>query len=61
MTLQIDPLLQAVVAHDGSDLHLKAGAAPRIRIAGTLVPLRSDPLSADRVETIVRETMPPNA
>ncbi|MDF1603490.1 PilT/PilU family type 4a pilus ATPase [Nocardioides sp. YIM 152315] len=57
MTLQITPLLQAVVTHQGSDLHLKAGVAPRVRISGTLVPLQCDPLGGDQLEALVRETM----
>ena len=61
MTLRIAPLLQAVVTHDGSDLHLKAGVAPRIRVSGSLVPLEMAPPSADLVEAMVHETMPADA
>ena len=57
-TLQIAPYLQAVVVNNGSDLHLKAGSPPRIRISGSLVPLQVDPLTADGAEALVRETMP---
>jgi len=56
--LQIAPYLQAVVVNHGSDLHLKVGSAPRIRIAGSLVPLQVEPLTAAAVESLVRETMP---
>lgn len=35
----LDDLLRAAVARGGSDLHLKAGAIPLLRIAGKLVPL----------------------
>jgi twitching motility protein PilT len=58
MTLQIAPYLQAVVVNQGSDLHLKAGGPPKIRISGSLVPLQVDPLTADQVWSVVRETMP---
>ena len=57
MTLQIAPFLQAVVANNASDLHMKAGSAPRIRISGSLVPLQVEPLTADRALEMIRETM----
>jgi twitching motility protein PilT len=58
MPLQIAPYLQAVVVNDASDLHIKAGSAPRIRISGSLVPLQVDPLTADQAWAVIRETMP---
>jgi len=45
-TLRIAPYLQAVVVNGGSDLHLKVGSPPKIRISGSLVPLQVDPLTA---------------
>ena len=52
MPLQIAPFLQAVVVNKGSDLHIKAGSPPKIRISGTLVPVArgilSDKLAARR-------------
>lgn len=59
-TLRIAPFLQAVVVNNGSDLHLKAGAPPRVRIRGSLVPLEVEPLTADALESLVRETMTPD-
>src|SRR6478609_8492837 len=38
-SLGIAPFLQAVVVNNGSDLHLKVGGPPRVRIRGSLVPL----------------------
>jgi twitching motility protein PilT len=58
MTLQIVPFLQAVVVNHASDLHIKAGGPPKIRISGSLIPLQVDPMSADEVWSIIRETMP---
>ena len=46
VTLQIAPFLQAVVVNNGSDLHIKVGSPPKIRISGSLVPLQVDPLTA---------------
>jgi twitching motility protein PilT len=60
MSLQIAPYLQALVVNHGSDLHLKAGASPRIRISGALVPLQVAPLSAETALDLIRETMPPD-
>jgi len=57
LTLQIAPFLQAVVVNNGSDLHLKVGGPPKIRISGTLVPLQVDPLTVEGAETMIRETM----
>ncbi|WP_296605338.1 type IV pilus twitching motility protein PilT [Nocardioides sp.] len=57
-TLQIAPYLQAVVVNRGSDLHIKVGSAPRVRISGSLVPLQVDPMTAEAVDALVRETMP---
>lgn len=61
MTLQIAPYLQAVVVNKGSDLHLKVGSPPKIRISGSLVPLQVDPLTAEAAEALIRETMTPEA
>ena len=40
VSLQIGPLLQAVVVNNASDLHIKVGSPPKIRISGSLVPLQ---------------------
>jgi twitching motility protein PilT len=37
--MNLDTLLRAMVAKGSSDLHLKAGAFPHIRISGELIPL----------------------
>jgi twitching motility protein PilT len=58
MTLQIAPYLQAVVVNHASDLHIKVGSPPKIRISGSLVPLQVDPLTADQAWAVIQETMP---
>jgi len=58
VTLQIAPLLQAVVVNRGSDLHIKVGSPPKIRISGSLVPLQAEPMTPAAAETLIRETMP---
>lgn len=57
MTLQIAPYLDAVVSHRGSDLHIKAGSPPKVRISGSLIALDVEPLSAETAEKLILETM----
>ena len=57
MTLQIAPFLQAVVVNNGSDLHIKVGGPPKIRISGTLVPLDVEPITPQGAESLILETM----
>jgi twitching motility protein PilT len=56
--MRIAPFLQAVVVNSASDLHLKAGSPPKIRISGSLVPLQTPPLDPAQVWEVIRETMP---
>jgi twitching motility protein PilT len=51
----IEPYLRALIDHGGSDLHIKAGVVPRIRIDGTLRPLRSEPLSEAVTDQMLAE------
>jgi len=60
MTLQIAPFLHAVVVNKGSDLHIKVGGPPRIRISGTLVPLQVQPLTPEQAWSMIGETMTPD-
>ncbi len=43
--LSVDKIFRAVVKLDGSDLHLKVGQPPYVRVAGSLRPLKHDPIS----------------
>ncbi len=54
-TLAIEPYLRALVDSSGSDLHLKAGVVPRIRVDGTLHPLRGGPLSPADTEHMLSQ------
>jgi twitching motility protein PilT len=40
--MHIDDLLRVAVGHGASDLHLKVGAYPMMRVAGALIPLAED-------------------
>jgi twitching motility protein PilT len=59
--LNLDQLLTATVENLGSDLHLKAGSPPLIRINGDLLQLDLDPLTPEEVRSLclspVRETL----
>ncbi|MBN1654985.1 MAG: type IV pilus twitching motility protein PilT [Deltaproteobacteria bacterium] len=44
--MNLHQLLRAVVDKGASDLHITTGSPPQLRIDGTLVPLRTPPLSA---------------
>jgi twitching motility protein PilT len=54
--IDIEHALRALVANDGSDLHLKVGSVPTARVHGELVPLEADaaPLSRADTESVVR-------
>jgi twitching motility protein PilT len=57
----LDRLLHLLAEVDGSDLHVKAGAPPRIRVDGALRTLEDEPsFSAAETEAIARSIMPPS-
>jgi twitching motility protein PilT len=58
--IDLDMALRTLVARDGSDLHLKAGAVPMARINGDLVPLGGNdwpPLAPGETEQILGEML----
>jgi twitching motility protein PilT len=57
----LDRLLTLLAELDGSDLHIKAGAPPRVRIAGALHPLLEEPqFTAEETLDIAESMMQPN-
>src|SRR3954471_22584742 len=56
---QLDGLLGALTAHDGSDLHVKGDAVPRIRVDGDLRKLQADPLTPALVSEMAAALMRP--
>ena len=55
---QMGQLLQLVVAHDASDLHLSVGVKPTIRIDGELHPVEDHPvLNPERAEALIDTIM----
>ena len=58
MAFDIDQALRRIVDHEGSDLHLKVGAPPMIRVHGSLQPLPdSEPLTADDTKAAAARLM----
>ena len=58
VTPLLDPYLDYLVTVEATDLHLSAGAAPRIRIDGRLVPIPDAPACADQfVEGVLAEVL----
>lgn len=51
-------LLDTAVRHGASDLHLRPGATPKLRISGALVPVGEQPYESAEVDRLVRSTIP---
>jgi twitching motility protein PilT len=51
--LEIDKLFRALVKLEGSDLHLKVGLPPYVRVAGTLRPLNREPIDDDEMVRLI--------
>jgi twitching motility protein PilT len=56
--VDLDALLQHLVEHKGSDLHLKAGSPPHIRVDGRLEAAPYPAVSASDTERIAFQIMP---
>jgi twitching motility protein PilT len=54
----VDALLRTLAARSGSDLHLKVGSAPLMRVDGVLSRTEEPPLTADDADHIARYLMP---
>jgi twitching motility protein PilT len=55
--MEINDLLHALAERRGSDIHIKAGSAPCMRIDGELLPVKSPPLSPEDTEHLVFSIM----
>ncbi len=51
--LEIDKLFRALVKVQGSDLHLKVGLPPHVRVAGTLRPLNRGPIDDEEMTRLL--------
>jgi twitching motility protein PilT len=50
---EIDKLFRALVKLEGSDLHLKVGLAPYVRVNGALRPLNREPIDDDEMLRLI--------
>lgn len=53
----LDQLLNALEKNDGSDLHLKSGAIPRIRIQGNLKKIKSPEKNLEFMQNLTKQIM----
>ncbi len=53
----LSSLLAQVVHHDASDLHLRPGSVPKLRVGGVLTELGTQPLTADQVTDVIDASM----
>jgi len=51
--LEIDKLFRALVKLEGSDVHLKVGLPPYVRVAGSLRPLNREPIDDDEMVRLI--------
>lgn len=54
MSLEMAELLQLVVDEGASDLHLPVGSPPVLRLHGEMMPLESEPLTAQDTERLMK-------
>jgi twitching motility protein PilT len=57
--VDLTELLKFVTKKEASDLHLKPGRPPLLRVNGRLVPLKTDPLSPKEIEDMVLPILTP--
>jgi twitching motility protein PilT len=53
----VEPYLRALVESGGSDLHIKVGSPPRVRIDGRLRKLQAPEMTAEDTEQMVRQVL----
>lgn len=52
-TKEVDKLFRALVKFEGSDLHLKVGKPPTVRVRGSLRPLDRDPIEDAEMQRLL--------
>lgn len=58
LSFQLNDLLQVMIKHQASDLHLKDGAPPTVRLEGELIPIGSEILSDVNCKYLVMSGVP---
>src|SRR5947208_2884200 len=54
---EVNKLFRMVMKHQGSDLHLKVGAAPMMRLRGTIRQMEMKPLTQEDMERLMIPTL----
>ncbi|HCJ65898.1 MAG TPA: type IV pili twitching motility protein PilT [Elusimicrobia bacterium] len=57
--VNIDEFLKELIEKKGSDLHLKVGLAPMLRLRGDLVPLEKDKITSEDMEGLIHSLLTP--
>ncbi len=52
-TAEVDKMFRALVKLEGSDLHLKVGKPPIVRVKGSLRPLNRDPITDEEMQRLI--------
>ena len=60
-TGELGQLLQLMVRHHASDLHLKVGSPPMFRVEGAVRPLAGSPLHAGGIRALIDTVIPPRS
>jgi twitching motility protein PilT len=55
----LEKLLRAMAKHEASDLHLKVGAPPILRVSGKIRQIEAAPLRAEAIEALLRPVFTP--
>jgi twitching motility protein PilT len=58
-TFDYKPILQHMIHQNASDLHLKVGRPPTLRVDGHMVPLEQQPLTQDDLRSLAEQIMAP--
>ncbi len=56
--LELRDILQAAIAYGASDVHIRAGSPPLVRVAGQLWPLEVPPFTAEDTAALVEAALP---
>jgi twitching motility protein PilT len=55
--MEIQPLLETLFVQKGSDLHIRVGSPPVLRVNGKLFQLPGDRLQQDQLESVIRKLL----
>src|SRR5262245_32425029 len=57
---EVDKLFRMVMKHEGSDLHLKVGLPPMMRLKGVIRTMEAPPITAEGMERLLFPIMSPH-